>query len=335
MPEVNTQAEDHAPIANGSDFGVDPSVYDMGTDSDSATKTDDGDDTKAPEANAPEGQAVDGVQKDLNAGQVPDQESVFELTKGMSLKVGDKVTPEHIKEFQRAALRESDYTRKTQELAQVRGQAQEVLQVRDAVLNDPRALRQHLEDDHILQAFHPNELLVAGLQASKIPPQVWNQFLEDYQQTNGKQPGASEWQANPMARELHQTKAELARVNSRLQNWEQTNQRSAEDRANHEARTQLKSEVEAAAKKFQDVTEEEILEAIAAGRQGNAEQIAKRISDRYSERISKRDQTLLEQKKRQKNAAPKGTSVPVLPNRPKTWEDAGSAAAAYLNGAQE
>lgn len=326
MNEETQVSQDNAPATNDSDFGVDASVYNDPVDTAAV-------ETKAPETNVVEDQAVAGDEKALNEGQV-DPESMVEIAKGMALKAGDKLTADHINQLKRGAYREADYTRKTQELAQARNQANEVLQAREAVLNNPQALRQFLQDEHILKAFHPNELLVNGLQAAGIPPDVWNKFLDEYQGAYGAQPQANNWQANPLAKDIHTTRAEIQKLQARLQNFEVGQQRGAQERAEHEARVALQNEVKEAVTKFKDVTEEEILEAIAAGRQGTADQIAAMISKRYSQRISQRDQALLEQKKRQQPTAPKGTSVPVLPKRPTTWDEASTAASAFISGGQ-
>lgn len=291
---------------------------------------------EAPEdEGSPEGEpepAVGEEEKALDdkAEKTPQEEDVlntFEIGKDLKLKVGQQLTADHLKELQRGYLRESDYTRKTQEVSQLRNEAQEVLTIRDQVIKNPQALREHLEDDFILQAFPPGELLARSLYANRIPAQAWNQFFESWQQENGSghhgnfappQPG----QPPQQPAVLGTFQKELKSVTSRIDKWEaEQSAKKAEEERQQETNA-LDKEVDSVVSKFPGMTKKELLRELALG--DNRLTVLQIARNYWHERQAERNAhiTRKEQVKQKALKKPGGIAKPLLPQQPKTFEEA-------------
>lgn len=278
-----------------------------------------------------EGSPEDGNEEKAvdDAGQQPeetnpDEAQSFELSKDLSLKVGDEVTAEHLKQLERSFLREQDYTQKTQELAQVREEADQVIQARDHITKDPRALREYFTDDHIMQAYSPHELLSRGLAMNKVPPQVWNQFLEEFHENHGQGAANPNWKADPQSPQVGQLQTEIKTLKSKLSNFEQSQVTQAAEAEKQKAIKELDGEIKGVLDtgKFPGITREDILAKLAVDQTNRTvEQIAKAMHDDFAKRYQAYGDGL-RQKQKRKVQKPSGSSVPIMPKMPKNFEEA-------------
>lgn len=257
-----------------------------------------------------------------SANGAPDDADVpaFELSKDVSLKVGDALTAEHLKALEDGALRMKDYTQKTQALSEQQREVQEVLQARDAIAEDPRALFNYVEPKHVIQAFPVDQLLVYSLQQKGIDPNAWNSFLEAHQAEGGEV--GQGWQAKPYAGELEELKHQLHKVTQDFTNYRQQQSNTAAQQTEKQQMHSLESEVADAVKGNQaGITREDVLKEMATGDDRDAAAIVKELTRRYDQRYNAYVKTKQEQR-RHTAKQPRGHRVPVMPKAPKTFDDA-------------
>ena len=179
--------------------------------------------------------------------------------------------------MQKGYLREADYTRKTQELSQMRQQATEVLEARDLVEQNPQALRQFLSDEHILKAFSPQELLVAGLSMNGVDPNAWNQFLKEFQENGGAIVNQN-WRADPHAPVLGSLQKQVGLLTNKLTTFEKAQLARESNEKNQREMRALSNEVDEVLKKYPGVHKEEVLlRMLPETNTMTTEQIAKSI----------------------------------------------------------
>lgn len=256
----------------------------------------------------------------------------FDVEGRFQLKAGDKLTDDHLKELERGFLRQSDYTRKTQEIAKVRDTANEVLAAKEAIDADPKQLRQYFEDKQILSAFSELELLNIGLSAAKVPVEAWNAFKQWYQES-GYAEGKTLPTANPHLQEVTQLKTELSKIGKTVQQFQQekeqqalaAKQREMEEKTQKEY-ARYDAEIAEAMKKYEKsefpLEKEDIILAMARddGTKSIA-QIAKALHDKYAARFGK----YIEGKKttKQNTVKPiKGQPVNIVQRAPKNFDEA-------------
>lgn len=274
------------------------------------------------------------VKEDVPAKEEPASEPVadaplFDLDGKLSLKSGQSLSAEHIKELERGWLREKDYTQKTQQLSEMRQAAENVLQASERINKDPRALREYFKDEQILSAFDKREMLNFGLSAAGVPPKVWNQFLEWYREA-GYETGTSEVPtADPYVQQfgaLEQKIGSLGKTVEQLiaerKEAEVRSQEAAQQQAYDKEMARIGSEVDNSLHKYPNVDRTELLLEMAKS-DGSVpvEQLAKQVNDRYEARYNK----WVDGKKQTKTTAPKparGQSVNIVQRSPKTFDEA-------------
>lgn len=260
--------------------------------------------------------------------------SLFDLNGRVSLKVGDKVSADHVKELERGWLREADYTRKTQELAKVRKEAEEVLKAQEDIVKDPRNIFKFIPPQQILSAFTRQEMLAHGLHAGGVTPQVWNRFLEWYQQERGNDEpdldgkAGSLPKADPYTQQLSEFSRRIEAMERAHQSLEEQRRTETEKRAYEEQMSSYDREVEAALKDFPAVNKRALLVEMAAS---DGSKTIRELAEELNSALETRFQEYLKTKTTQKQQAtvkaPRGTAVPVLPKRPQTFDEADAAIA--------
>lgn len=248
---------------------------------------------------------------------------LFDLNGKLTLKAGTQLSPEHIKELERGWLRESDYTRKTQEIAAVRQDYLRLNNIAQQIEKDPRAIRQHLPTEKILSAFSPEELLNVGLAQAKVPPQLWNEFLDWHAENGGQFSDKSQgFKADPYQEKFSKYEQKISTLEAKILGKEEKESRAAYE-------TQLSNfdkEVDAAVAKYPGLKKKSLLVQIAAS-DGNKspDEIAKELADERARDIEQEKQSWLTRKKEQQTnrvTVPKGSRVPIMPKQPKTFEEA-------------
>jgi hypothetical protein len=255
----------------------------------------------------------------------------IEINKSLSFKAGIAPTVDQIKalekEFERAGYREADYTKKTQEIAEVRRQAEEVLQAQQAISQDPRLLRNYFEPKQILAAFTPQEMLNYGLAASKVSPQVWNQFLEWHKEAGFPTEGAPT--ADPYVEQFTSFEQRLAKQDQVIQQFQQEKaQREAMEVQNRQQEAynkevvRIEGDMKQALGQYPDVKGRRLVVEMAAsdGTQTWA-QLAKQIHDeRETDKTAWVDRKQLTKQNTTKPS--KGQPVNIMPRQPKTFDEA-------------
>lgn len=246
----------------------------------------------------------------------PEDVPSFSLSEQMALKLNDKLNAEHLKEIEKGYLRQSDYTKKTQELAQIRQEAEQMSANLNAVMSGQSNGREFVPDQVILSWFQPQELLNIGLAGAGVPVQLWNEFL-GYMQEQGA--GRTEnFRADPYAQQFSQLQQELKQLKSFQQNYTQKQQKDAYEKE----MTRIDGEASAVLAKFPDVTKQELLFALAGDGTGKTiEQIAKELADAKEARFQqyiKQKQDLHKKAVKQ----PTGSRVPIMPKAPKSFDEA-------------
>jgi hypothetical protein len=262
---------------------------------------------------------------------VPADAPSVEINKSLSFKAGVAPTADQInaleKEFQRAGFREADYTQKTQELAEVRKQAEEVLQAQQQIEKDPRHLRQYFEAKHIISAFTPKEMLNYGLAAAKVSPQVWNQFLEWHKEAGFPQEGAPK--ADPYTEQFSAFEQRIAKQDALLQQFQQEREERAamelqnKQQAVYNAEMErIKGEMKAVLKDYPDVNERRLVVEMAASDNTKSwKEIAKSIHDE----MESAKNAWIDRKRETKQNTPKsvkGQPVNIMQRQPKTFDEA-------------
>lgn len=262
---------------------------------------------------------------------VVQEDVAVEINKSLSFKAGVAPTVDQIKalekEFQRAGFREADYTQKTQEVAAIRKEAEEVLQAQQQVIEDPRYLRQYFEDKHILSAFSPKEMLNYGLAAAKVSPQVWNQFLEWHKEAGYPSEGAP--QANPFLEQFTSLEQRISKQDQMLQQFQQEREeRAAMDVQNRQKEAydkemnRIDGEMKATLAEFPDVKERRLIVEMAASDGTKSwKEVAKSIHDEAE--VAKNAWIERKQETKLNTSKPaKGQPVNIVQRQPKTWDEA-------------
>lgn len=277
----------------------------------------------------PPAPAVENVP--IQAAPPPQSDApLFDINGKLSVQAGQPLTAEHVKELERGWLRERDYTHKTQQVAEIRQAAQQILDASEQINQDPRALRQYFKDEHILSAFDKKEMLHYGLSSAGVTPQVWNQFLEWYReagfqpQQGGQLPSADPYvqQFGALNQRLEQMGKTLEQFQAEKQQRVEMEARAQQESAYNAEMERIGKEVDAALKNHPDVDKEDLLIEMARsdGTRSVAE-LAKAVQNRYEARYN----AYVEKKKQVKQNAPKppkGQSVNIVQRAPKTFEEA-------------
>lgn len=251
----------------------------------------------------------------------------FEVNGKMKLAAGQALTTEHIKELERGFLRESDYTRKTQELAKTRDEANGVLQAVEEIRQNPSALRQHFPAEHLLAAFQPQELLGWVMPRIGVSPQQWTSFLE-WQKENGSEMPQSAQAYNPQNQAVAPLVNRLQHLEGKLTGWEK--QSVAQQQA--QAMNALDSEVKQACEKYSNVDRDKLLLAIQRDDLNKpVEELAREIADKDNERWEK----YVESKTKKNGSAPRhargsGQGHGFGSKKPQTFDDAHELAEQYF-----
>jgi hypothetical protein len=254
----------------------------------------------------------------------------FDLDGKLSLKAGQPLTIENIKELEKGFLRQRDYTQKTQQVAEVRQAAEEVLTARDQIVQNPMALREHFDDKHILSAFTREEMLNYGLAAAGVPVQAWNQFIE-WSKESGYTPenGKTLPNANPYVHQFTSMNQQMNQLGKTVQTLiaerdsfkEQQTIKEREDAVNAEYK-RLDGIVGDALKEFPDVEKNDLLIKMAStDGLKTPRDLAKEINDGYERRFN----AYVEKKTKTRDTAPKtikGQSVNIVHRQPKTFAEA-------------
>ena len=237
------------------------------------------------------------------------------------IRAGDKLTNEAFQEIQKGYLRQADYTRKTQELKPIRDEALGILATRDQILNDPSGLRQVFGDEHVLNAFHPHEILNHALESNGVDPEAWNTFLTDYEQAGGKV--QKDWKADPYAKRFDEFEKKLKPLEGFVSNYEKARVDFQKRQAAEKAKAELNTEIDAAMKKFHGVTKKDILVGIVSDQTDRTvEQIAQSVKEENDGKIKEYQKTIGEVHKQTKSAQAKGNSVPIMRKPSTSFEGA-------------
>lgn len=247
---------------------------------------------------------------------------LFDAEGKFTLKVGDKLTENQIKELNRSWFRESDYTRKTQEIAQVRKEAEEILQTRDAILQDPKNLRQVFEDQHIMSAFSKPELLNLGLAGAGVAPKTWNTFLAWLKDNDELPRGERVPEADPYVEHLSRFERRIAQLENNLTAGEQKRLEAEIEKQKAAEESQFLTEVDGALSKFPNVKKRALLvEMAASDGTKTVEQLAKALNDEIEGRFNEYLKTKTKHKETVGRPT-KGTAVPIMRKAPESFEEA-------------
>jgi len=253
------------------------------------------------------------------------QTEEFEIGQNLKLRSGNKLTPELFNEIKSGYLRQADYTRKTQEVKAIREEAMGVLAARERIANNPQELRQFLDDVHILNAFHPHELLNNALEANGVDAEAWNQFLTNYEE--GGFEVKKDWRADPYAKKFDEFGKELKPLKEFVSNYNRDREAFTKRQVEEKAKVELDAEIGSAMKKFSGVTRKEILVEIVADQTGRTvEQIAQQLKVEKDKTLSEYQKTLSETKQKTKSGQAKGISIPLMKKAPQSFDEATDAA---------
>jgi len=264
------------------------------------------------------------VKNETPNAEVPENIPTFELSKNMSLKLGDKITAEHLKELERSFLRESDYTKKTQQIAEQREQSLDIINAHEQIMKDPRALRHHYSDQLLLSAFHPHDLLVNGLKINNIPANEWNEFIEWKKELG--EPVQSK-QIDPYAQQFGVFQNKISQIESTLNKIHYDKIKQEQDIVYNQQLQTLESEIDSALSKYPNVEKHHLLVELASNKSLEnmaIEDIAKQmnvkvqsmIDDKYNNYINN-----LKDKQKQKVQKPSGNSIPLESRPSKTFDE--------------
>lgn len=271
-------------------------------------------------------QAVDTKEIDDNSKEI----EAVEIGSNVSLREGEKLTKDHINEIKRSFLRESDYTKKTQELSRHRKEALDVINAHKAINEDPKNLRQYYSAEKIFDAFTPKEHLVSALERYGVDPNEWNDFLQ-MKTANGEQVASK--RVDPYAQELGNLKHE---VNRMKQMTEQEKHQAVEVQRQRKL-SEFNNQVDNAINPYETFSKEELLIKLKNDNSYNTlslEEAAKRLDSEkqvvIDRMLSKRVNSIKEKKAKQIQP-PKGHVAPVMRGRPQTFDDAMDAATDFLS----
>lgn len=255
---------------------------------------------------------------------------LFDIDGKLSVKAGQPLSADHVKELERGWLRERDYTQKTQQVAEVRQAAEQVLQASERINQDPKALRDYFPAEHILQAFDKREMLNYGLSAAGVPPQMWNQFLEWYKEAGfAPEQATQNLAADPYVQQFGALKQEISTLGKTVQQLQAERQHAevqsreaAQKQAYDNEMNRIGSEVDQALAKYPDVEKEDLLVEMARSDGSlSVAELAKKVQGRYEARYN----AYVEKKKQTKLTAPKplkGQTVKIEQRAPKTFAEA-------------
>lgn len=260
--------------------------------------------------------------EEVGEEETPDVKPVatFDSDGKFSLKEGDKLTSEHIKEIERSFFREGDYTKKTQEIAEMKKAAQDILAGHDEVLKNPQSLRQYFEDKHILSAFTRKEMLDYGLAAAGVPVPTWNKFCKWLKDEDIEGPQAPE--ADPYVQQFGNLNKKLQTLETGLSKFQREQIEAKRQEAYDKEMKKMDDNVADALKEYSDVDRKDLLAMMAASDgTKTVKQLAKDCHDRLEARFN---EFLAKKKANRKNTVkpPKGTSVPLMSKSPKGWDEA-------------
>lgn len=255
--------------------------------------------------------------------EVPKAEAKsYKLSDNLTIKAGDKIGKEHLEAFEKGQLRMADYTQKTQEVAALRNEAQEFINARDQILKNPASLREFLNDEHILAAYQPQELLNIALHNNGVDPKLWSDFLG-----RAREEGliGQNQTHDPYAQHFGKMNQTINQLAKRLESFEGMTVKEKQQ-AQHQAEiSSLDSEVKGALSKHKDVDRGDLLVRLQHDTTNRSvDEIAKEMQakiDRSHDLYLKR----LKQNKTGQIKQPSGSSVPIMPSRPKTWAEADEA----------
>jgi hypothetical protein len=267
------------------------------------------DDAKSEEQEPSEGSEGE----DLNT-IIPDVvdsgEPPFDLGNGVSLKVGDKVTPQHLDVLSRGHMMQSEFTKKCQEVAQIRQEAEQAInsfnQVVSNEVSNPALLFQHVTPQHAIRA-----LAAIGYD---VDPRVLNEMGRgsSYQ---GKQQHV-QGQGNG----YNQLDPSLARGLQSFQAWqEQQKQEQLTKSIDAEVRAQIQ---DVKNDKIQKQMYKEILVELAINQDKPISMIAREvrqsIKDRYSNLFASKKQARIGSQ----TSRTSGSSRPLSAALPSTFDEA-------------
>ena len=247
---------------------------------------------------------------------------LFDINGKMSLKAGDKISPDHVKELERGWLREADYTRKTQDLAKTRAAAQDVLKAQEEVKADPRNLFKFMQPQDVLSAFTRQEMLSHGLHAGGVSPQVWNQFLEWHKENGEAGAGEAPPKADPYSQQFGEFSRRIEAMERQGTTLAEQRKADTEATAYNEQMSTYDKEVEGALKDFPAVNKRQLLVEMAAS---DGTKTVKELAQDLNVVLETRFQEYLKTKQGQRQQtvkSAKGSAVPVLKQKPKTFEEA-------------
>ena len=271
---------------------------------------------------------VDGEQADSGVVAKPAEmptevTSLYDGDGNLAVKEGDKltVTKDMLENIEKSGLRMRDYTQKTQEVAEVRRAAQEILAAQEQINTDPRALRQYFKDEQILQAFTREEMLNYGLAAGGVPVQAWNQFLEWFKES-GEAPIEAP-RADPYVHQFGTLQRRMESIEQNLTRSQQMAQEQQRKAAYDAEMNRMGEEVDAALKDFPDVNKKDLLVLMGAS---DGTKSVKQLAEEWNSRLEARFNEYLGKKQEQRKTtvkSPKGSHVPIRKKAPESWEEAG------------
>lgn len=274
-------------------------------------------------------EGADG-QKAGEEGVSRETPQLFDLDGKLSLKAGEKLSQDHIKELERGWMREHDYTQKTQQIAEERKAAQEILTAQDLILKDPRNLFNYFEPKHILNAFTREEMLNFGLNAAGVQPQVWDKFLDWYKESGDMPQNVAHPKTDPYAEKWSKVERELNDLRQWRGNYEKRTQEQREELSFQETKAKYDAEIDSAIKKYPSADKEAILTKMATSKEVKPiEQIAKDIHQRNEDRFNEYVKTKKIQRESGVKPA-KGVSVQIMQRPPSTMAEADDMAERFL-----
>ena len=249
---------------------------------------------------------------------------MFDVDGKLTLKAGEVLNAEHIKELERGFLRESDYTRKTQEVAQVRKEAEEILGIRDAIMENPQNLRQVLEDQQIVSAFSKPELLNLGLSAAGVPPDTWNTFLTWMKENDELPRGQEVPRSDPNVETLSKVERRIAQLEQNLTAGEQKRLEAETEKQEAAEKQNFNTEVDEVLTNYPNLKKRALLVEMAAGDDSRTiAEIAKSLNKELEQHY--KDYIKTKTKHRTTAMKPaKGSAVPVMKKAPQTFDEAKS-----------
>lgn len=274
--------------------------------------------TEPEEAAAPEGDSDQEEQAQPNEGDEDGEDldslipspkdpdvQPLDLGNGISLKVGDKITAQHVHELSRGHMMQAEFTKKCQEVAQIRHEAEQTLntfsQVVSNEVSNPALLFQHITPEHAIRA-----LAAVGYD---VDPRVLQQM--------GHGPSYQRQQQQVGYQSIDPN---LARGLQSFQEWQkQQEQQQLTQSIDAEVKSQI---ADVKNDKIKNQMYKEILVELAINQNKPipliAREVRQSIKDRYAgiftgKRLARKGSQI---------GRTSGSSRPISPNLPKTFEEA-------------